>query len=129
DGMQSLVRKTANITFDGAQYEESFILADVHMDWPHGRDDVKLFFSPEGLVVVAPLPNGRFRIVATVDNAPEKPGAPDIQAVLDARGPTRGMAVVHDDVSWSSRFRVHHRLARSYRKGRLFLMGDAAHVH
>ena len=33
------------------------------------------------------------------------------------------------DVIWSSRFRVHHRLASSYRDGRLFLMGDAAHVH
>ena len=33
------------------------------------------------------------------------------------------------DVIWSSRFRVHHRLAASYRNGRVFVMGDAAHVH
>jgi 2-polyprenyl-6-methoxyphenol hydroxylase-like FAD-dependent oxidoreductase len=129
DGMHSLVRSVANIAFEGAQYEESFVLADVHMDWPHGRDDVKLFFSPEGLVVVAPLPDGRFRIVATVDDAPERPGSADIQAIIDARGPTRGKVIVHDDVSWSSRFRLHHRLAKAYRKGRLLLMGDAAHVH
>ena len=57
------------------------------MEWTHGRDEVKLFFSPEGLVVVAPLPGGSYRIVATLADAPEHPGIADIQALLDARGP------------------------------------------
>jgi 2-polyprenyl-6-methoxyphenol hydroxylase-like FAD-dependent oxidoreductase len=52
----------------------------------------------------------------------------DIQALLDSRGPTRNQARVLG-LTWSSRFRVHHRLVRAYRKDRLFLMGDAAHVH
>jgi 2-polyprenyl-6-methoxyphenol hydroxylase-like FAD-dependent oxidoreductase len=87
-----------------------------------------LFFSPAGLVVVAPLPNGHFRIVATLDGAPEQPTITDIQSLIDARGPTTGRATV-TEVAWSSRFRVHHRLAKSYRNERLLLMGDAAHVH
>jgi 2-polyprenyl-6-methoxyphenol hydroxylase-like FAD-dependent oxidoreductase len=128
DGMHSIVRAAAGAEFEGAAYGESFVLADVSMEWSHGRDDVMLFFSPAGLVVVAPLPNGNFRIVATLESAPEHPGIADIQALIDARGPTTGRAVV-TDVAWSSRFRVHHRLARSYRNKRLFLMGDAAHVH
>jgi 2-polyprenyl-6-methoxyphenol hydroxylase-like FAD-dependent oxidoreductase len=98
------------------------------MEWPHGREEVMLFFSPAGLVVVAPSPNGRFRIVATLEPAPEHPDAADIQALIDTRGPTTVKATV-TDVAWSSRFRIHHRLANSYRNGRLLLMGDAAHVH
>lgn len=128
DGMHSLVRQTAEIGFSGADYADSFVLADVEMSWDHGRDEVMLFFSPDGLVVVAPLPGGSYRIVATLDNAPAQPGVSDIQALLDARGPTRGSAKVLQ-VHWSSRFRLHHRVADRYRQGRLFLVGDAAHVH
>jgi 2-polyprenyl-6-methoxyphenol hydroxylase-like FAD-dependent oxidoreductase len=128
DGMQSIVRKTAGIGFTGSSYEESFVLADVDMEWGHGRDEVMLFFSPAGMVVVAPLPDGRFRIVATMDDAPAQPGVSDIQGLLDERGPTRGAASV-SRVHWSSRFRLHHRLADQYRHGPYFVVGDAAHVH
>jgi 2-polyprenyl-6-methoxyphenol hydroxylase-like FAD-dependent oxidoreductase len=127
DGMHSLVRRAAGIEFEGSSYEDSFVLADVHLDRAPAPDEVSLFFSPDGLVVVAPLPDGSFRVVATLDNAPEKPTSADIQALLDSRGPSRRSRVL--DVSWSSRFRLHHRLAQSYRSGRLLLMGDAAHVH
>lgn len=128
DGMHSLVRQTVGIGFTGASYEESFVLADVDMTWSHGRNEVMLFFSPAGLVVVAPLPGGSYRIVATLDTAPEQPGIADIQAILDARGPTAGGGEVAR-VHWSSRFRLHHRVADQYRRGRFLLMGDAAHVH
>jgi 2-polyprenyl-6-methoxyphenol hydroxylase-like FAD-dependent oxidoreductase len=128
DGMHSLVRKTAGIGFTGSSYEDSFVLADVDMHWEHARDEVMLFFSPAGMLVVAPLPGGRFRLVATLENAPERPGLADLQALLDARGPKRGGARV-SCVHWSSRFRLHHRVADRYRHGRMFLAGDAAHVH
>jgi len=128
DGMHSAIREAAGIGFAGSAYEESFVLADVHMKWPLPRDEVQLFFSAEGLMVVAPLPEDRHRIVATLDPAPEHPTQADIQQLLDRRGPRTSPAVVRD-VVWSSRFRVHHRLAEHYRAGRVFLAGDAAHVH
>lgn len=128
DGMHSIVRKTAGIGFSGSSYEDSFVLADVEMDWSHGSDEVKLYFSPQGLVVVAPLAEGVFRIVATLAHAPEHPGLADVQALLDTRGPTTGFTRV-SKVLWSSRFRLQHRVADAYRLGRLFLAGDAAHVH
>jgi 2-polyprenyl-6-methoxyphenol hydroxylase-like FAD-dependent oxidoreductase len=128
DGVHSLVRQAAGIAFSGESYEDSFVLADVDMDWEHGRDEVALFFSPAGLLVVAPLPGGHFRLVATLEDAPEKPGAADIQALLDARGPTRGAARVRV-VHWSSRFRLQHRVADAYRRGPFLLVGDAAHAH
>ncbi len=128
DGMHSRVRDDAGIAFTGAAYEQSFVLADVHMDWPLASDEVSLFFSPEGLVVVAPLPGNHYRIVATADNAPENPTVDYFQALLDARGPHATPARIRDS-AWTSRFRVHHRLAENPRKGCILLCGDAAHVH
>lgn len=128
DGMHSRVREAAGITFAGEAYQQSFVLADVHMDWPLPREEVNLFFSPDGLVVVAPLPENRFRIVGTLDNAPSTLSVQDIQALLDTRGPQSSPARVRDCV-WTSRFRVHHRIAESPRKGRVLLCGDSAHVH
>lgn len=128
DGMHSTVREQSGIAFSGGEYEASFVLADVTMDWPLSREEVTLFYSPKGLVVVAPLPDERFRIVATADEAPEVPPREFIQAILDARGPMINSGRIHD-VAWSSRFHIHHRLARTPRKGRVLLCGDAAHVH
>jgi 2-polyprenyl-6-methoxyphenol hydroxylase-like FAD-dependent oxidoreductase len=128
DGMHSAVREQAQIGFVGGSYGESFVLADVRLRGAMPRDEVILYFSPAGMAVVAPLPDGVHRIVATVDEAPEHPDAACVQALLDARGPQRQRVLVHE-VLWSSRFRVHHRLADSYRAGRVLLAGDAAHVH
>jgi 2-polyprenyl-6-methoxyphenol hydroxylase-like FAD-dependent oxidoreductase len=128
DGMHSRVREQSGIAFSGGEYEASFVLADVHMQWPLSRNEVTLFYSPKGFVVVAPLPDDRFRIVATVDEAPEVPSLEFMQTVLDARGPTTNPGRI-DGVAWSSRFHIHHRVAQNPRKGRVLLCGDAAHVH
>jgi 2-polyprenyl-6-methoxyphenol hydroxylase-like FAD-dependent oxidoreductase len=127
DGMHSTVREATGIGFTGSRYDASFVLADVRLDWPFG-DQVILFFSGEGMVVVAPMPGGWYRIVAMVDDAPERPELDTVQNLLDRRGPV-ARPVVADEVLWSSRFRVSHRLADRYRHGGVFLAGDAAHVH
>jgi 2-polyprenyl-6-methoxyphenol hydroxylase-like FAD-dependent oxidoreductase len=49
-----------------------------------------------------------------------------VQQILDTRGPG-GITVT--DITWGSRFRIHHRVADTYRAGRILLAGDAAHVH
>ncbi|MET9023011.1 FAD-dependent monooxygenase [Actinopolymorpha sp. NPDC004070] len=128
DGMHSTVRAQAGIGFPGTAYAESFVLADVHLEWDLPTDETQLFFDADGLLVVAPLPGGRHRVVAPLDPAPEHPTRDDVQAILDARGPQRTPASVRE-VVWGSRFRVHHRLADRYHAGRLALAGDAAHVH
>src|SRR5262249_29517967 len=109
DGMHSAVRDQPGVAFAGGEYEQGFALADVHMDWPLSRDEVSLFFSPAGFVVVAPLPEEHFRIVATADHVPERPAVDFMQQVLDARGPAARPARIHD-VLWSSRFHIHHRV-------------------
>jgi 2-polyprenyl-6-methoxyphenol hydroxylase-like FAD-dependent oxidoreductase len=128
DGMHSTVREQAGIGFHGDKYEQSFVLADVHLTGEAPNDEVVLFWAAAGLTVIAPLPNGAFRVVAPVDDAPEVPSADFVQQILDDRGYGVGQMTV-SDVVWGSRFRIHHRVADTYRSGRILLAGDAAHVH
>jgi 2-polyprenyl-6-methoxyphenol hydroxylase-like FAD-dependent oxidoreductase len=128
DGGHSLVREQAGIPFEGGAYEESFILADVEMDWPLDRDEVNLFYSEKGLMVVAPLPGNRFRIVATMLQAAAQPSIADFASILNERGPENGPMSIRR-MLWSSRFHIEHRLAKTLRQGRILLAGDAAHVH
>lgn len=128
DGGHSIVRQQSSIAFEGGSYQECFILADVQMHWPISRQEVSLFLSQEGLMVVAPLPDNHFRIVATVPRAEEEPSQTDFESVLQSRGPLdAGISIQR--VAWTSRFRVSHRVAGQMRKGRILLAGDAAHVH
>ena len=134
DGAHSAVRDQAGIAFEGDAYEEQFVLADVHMDWPLARGEVSLFLAPAGLMVVAPLPEAdgmsrdRFRIVATVAAAAATPTLDDVTALLRERGPREYAAPVRELV-WSSSFHLQHRIAAQVFRHRTLLCGDAAHVH
>lgn len=128
DGMHSTVRDRAGIGFPGGKYAESFSLADVRVEGDLPHDEVILYFSPEGTLVSAPLPDGSFRFVAPVSEAPEEPDVDYVQGLLDRRGGVTSPATV-TEVVWGSRFRVHHRVADTYRAGRVLIAGDAAHVH
>jgi 2-polyprenyl-6-methoxyphenol hydroxylase-like FAD-dependent oxidoreductase len=128
DGMRSTVREQAGIGFRGHEYPESFALADVRLHGDVPNDEVLLCYAPAGLTVVAPLPGGIHRIVAPVPGAPEAPSAEFVQRLLDTRAFVPGDVKV-GDVIWGSHFRIHHRVADTFRAGRVVLAGDAAHVH
>ncbi len=126
DGEKSAVRAGAGIAFPGDTYG-SFVLADVRMDWPIERTEVSLFFAGAGTLVVAPMSNDRYRVVAQEPNAPPEPSLGDVQRILDERGPRGGARV--REVLWGSRFQVHHKIADRLHDGPVVLVGDAAHVH
>lgn len=127
DGIRSIVREQAGIDFEGSVYDESFVLADVRLTGDAPHEEVILYWATAGLTVVAPLPDGTYRLVAPVADAPEEPSADFVQQILDTRVGAGRLTVT--DVIWGSRFRVHHRVADTFRAGRLLLAGDAAHVH
>ena len=129
DGMHSTIRDLAGLGSSGNRaLPLSFTLADVRVEGGLPADRVLLFFSAPGMLVVAPLPDGSFRLVAEVDDAPEHPDASYAQRLLDTRGPRRTTARV-TEVLWGSRFRIHEEVADQYRAGRVLLAGDAAHTH
>jgi 2-polyprenyl-6-methoxyphenol hydroxylase-like FAD-dependent oxidoreductase len=98
DGTHSTVCECAGIGVSGDTHGQPFVLAEVWMREPLRADEVMLFFSPKGLVVVVSLPGGRHRVVSTVDDAPERPGFADVQRLLDTRGRLIGAAPVDDIV-------------------------------
>lgn len=127
DGMHSTVRELAGIGFGPDSAGETFTLADVTVDGGLSTDEVGLFFSQAGLLVSAPLPDGTVRLVAEESDPPAVPDIAHVQRLLDERGPTSPIRVT--GIVWGSRFRVHHRVADTFRRGRVLLAGDAAHVH
>ncbi|MDG4794768.1 FAD-dependent oxidoreductase [Micromonospora sp. WMMD1082] len=129
DGIHSTVRELAGIPFTGPDgSEESFVLADVRVDSALPRDGASIFLARGGPLVWAPLPDGRVRLVATVTDPPAEPDAAYLQRLLDERGLRRRPDRVRE-VLWSSRFRLHRRVAESFRAGPVLLAGDAGHVH
>jgi len=128
DGVHSTVREQAGISSKRDEAGASYTLADVHLTGGVPDDELVVYFSPAGHLVVLPLPGGIHRIVAHVDKAPEQPDVPFLQRLIETRGPERERAVVHD-VIWGSRFLTHHALAGTYRVGPIILAGDAAHEH
>jgi 2-polyprenyl-6-methoxyphenol hydroxylase-like FAD-dependent oxidoreductase len=111
----------------GNTLQLSFSLVDVRVEGLPA-EEVSLSFATAGLLVIAPLPDGSFRLVASVDDAPEHPDAEYAQQLLTARGPKKNSPRV-TEVIWGSRFRIHERVADAYRAGRVLLAGDAAHTH
>ncbi|WP_328422090.1 FAD-dependent oxidoreductase [Micromonospora sp. NBC_00389] len=128
DGLHSTVRRLAGIGFTGPSDEESFVLADIRVHSSLPRDEAALFLARSGPLIWAPLPDGVVRLVAAVPTAPAEPDPAYLQALLDERGPARRPDRV-TEVLWGSRFRVHHRIADTFRSGPVLLAGDAGHVH
>jgi 2-polyprenyl-6-methoxyphenol hydroxylase-like FAD-dependent oxidoreductase len=130
DGAHSTVRHELGLAFEGEPEPNDWILADVHLHGPVG-DEVAIFMSPAGVLALFPISPSRFRVVADTgpassDAHPPDPTVDQVQAVVDARGPA-GVRV--DDPVWLSGFRIHERKVRDYARGRVFLAGDAAHIH
>lgn len=127
DGAHSTVRKALGLPFEGDAYDEHFALADVHIDSSLAPDEMHMFLHQDGFLILFPMRDKRFRVVATIAGEAE-PQLDEafIQQLMDAR--TRQQSHVSDGV-WFSNFRIHHRIVDQYRIDRVFLAGDAAHIH
>lgn len=130
DGARSQVRASAGIGFPGSAYPQTFVLADLPAT---GLDQglVHAFLGPAGMALFFPLDHpAPWRLLAPLPRrvAPVagSPTRDDLQSLAD--GCTAGVVRVGDPV-WSTYFRIHRRHAATYRSGRVFVAGDAAHVH
>jgi 2-polyprenyl-6-methoxyphenol hydroxylase-like FAD-dependent oxidoreductase len=148
DGAHSRVRKGLGLVFAGDAFPEQYMLGDVEVDWalPAGyvvRSSHQADGRTDEVLVCVPLPGtGRYRMSMLVpDDLATRPTQGEvqhgmgtgpvpqlhhIQAVLDRLSPEPARA---HTLRWSSVFRISHRLADRYGQGRVFIAGDAAHIH
>jgi 2-polyprenyl-6-methoxyphenol hydroxylase-like FAD-dependent oxidoreductase len=144
DGAHSTVRKQAGIPFEGDAYLQDFMLGDVEADGPVERDTLHSFAVGGSVAMFFPLRTPTtWRVIAMRGGRAGRERADDgvakdqsvsrsqlaleeLQAVVDD---ATGAEVNLRDPAWLTHFRLHHRQARTYRQGRVFLAGDAAHIH
>ncbi len=127
DGAHSAVRHLLNIPFEGAAYEGSFVLADVETNETLAADEMQICSSELGPVAIFPMSAHRRRVVATIEHQEgDAPSLELVQKILAQRGP-RGFEA--RTLHWSSYFHIHHRQMKKLRVGRMFVAGDAAHIH
>ncbi len=129
DGAHSTVREKLKIGFSGGTYARRFYVADVQADGAPMNGEINAALDAADFLVLFPLGNsGRARLIGALDESAENSGAnptwPDVN-----QGVIESLRLKITRVNWFSTYRVHHRVADSYRLGHAFLLGDAAHVH
>jgi 2-polyprenyl-6-methoxyphenol hydroxylase-like FAD-dependent oxidoreductase len=127
DGAHSTVRRLRNLPFEGTQYDASFLLADVETNQALAADEMQLCPSQFGPLAIFPMSATRRRIVATIERPEGDAPSLDLVRTLLAQRAPAGIEAL--SMRWSSYFRVHHRHVGRLRVGRMFIAGDAAHIH
>jgi 2-polyprenyl-6-methoxyphenol hydroxylase-like FAD-dependent oxidoreductase len=135
DGADSAVRGLCQIRWRGRAYGREVVLADVELDGGLAPGAAHVAAGREGVLFAFAIgERATYRLLATRrDLGPPPPygltGPPVPHAELQELVDVAGLDARITDVAWSSRVRVHHRLADHYRRGSVFLAGDAAHVN
>lgn len=128
DGASSTVRKALDIDFTGGTYDPVFFVADVE----NGTflEDPAIGFHEENFCLGFPIRTmDQVRLIGLIpDEYMEDSEAPEDFSGMTAYAESI-LPVKIEQVNWYSSYRSHHRVAESFRKGRVFLVGDAGHIH
>lgn len=125
DGAHSAVRHGLSLPFDGDTLTSNWVLADLMLDGPAAAE-VLISWTPDGVLALFPMGRGRFRVIADVPESQGEVTLDEVQRLLEGRGP--GDLTGRDPI-WLARFKINERKVARYRVGRVFLAGDAAHIH
>ena len=128
DGVHSSVRQGLRLEFPGGTYDQMFYVADVVASGTALNQDVNVSADAESLLLGFPIRSeGTFRLVGIVPKefAAKSPvDFEDLRPLVKAQIDAEVQAV-----NWFSTYHVHHRVAEHFRVGRVFIAGDAGHVH
>jgi 2-polyprenyl-6-methoxyphenol hydroxylase-like FAD-dependent oxidoreductase len=129
DGARSLVREIMGTGFPGGTYRQVFYVADVEASGPPVNGELHVDLDEADFLGLFPLAGeGRARLIGTVrDERADHPEALKFDDV--SKRAITNLKVAVAKVNWFSTYRVHHRVTEEFRKGRAFLIGDAAHIH
>ena len=129
DGAHSAVRRVLDVPFEGQPYPFDWLLADAELDGVGRNDEVHVYWGPGGQPLgLIPIDGRLWRVSAPMpaERGGAAPTLEEIQGLVDARGP--GGIVVHDPETLTC-FRCQIRSTDTYRRDRVFLAGDAVHIH
>ncbi|HEX4333396.1 MAG TPA: FAD-dependent monooxygenase [Usitatibacter sp.] len=129
DGAHSFVRGAVHAGFPGGTYEHIFYVADVEATGPVTNGELNGALDAADFILVFPLrAEGHVRLVGTVrDDAAKRRGELRWEDV--SKDILERMRIDVRKVNWFSTYHVHHRVANEFRDGRVFILGDAAHIH
>ncbi|WP_260958730.1 FAD-dependent oxidoreductase [Pseudomonas citri] len=129
DGARSLVRHQVGSGFEGGTYKQLFYVADVSASGLEPADEAHVALDQSEFVLVFFYGEAdRYRLIGIVrDERAEHPETLTFDDVGHAA--INGLNIKINAVNWFSTYRVHHRVTDQFRWGRVFLLGDAAHVH
>lgn len=131
DGAHSTVRHTLGMAFEGSTMQSDWVLADGHIAGIEPKDRIHIYWHRDGILAFFPIVGDRYRVVADLGASEGEghradPTVAEVQALLDRRG-APGMKFANP--IWLASFRINERKVKDYRQGRVFLAGDAAHIH
>jgi 2-polyprenyl-6-methoxyphenol hydroxylase-like FAD-dependent oxidoreductase len=133
DGGHSAVRKRLGLGFEGVVREEHFVLGDVRIEGLEPGDCSHVWLESDGgLIAAGKLPGTEaWQVIATMKPGPAGEVEPASLELFQRLFVERtGRREIHlSDPTWLSNYRVNARIVDHYRKGRVFVAGDAAHVH
>ncbi len=132
EGAHSLVRNQAGMTFEGKTYPLAFLMADVELTGDLDHEQNHVWVHPDGSFAALPFPKpGRWRLFIELTRAGESltgtPGLAVIDEIMRQRVGKRELKISNPD--WISPFFINCRMVNRYRVGRVFVAGDAAHIH
>ncbi|OCP05676.1 MULTISPECIES: FAD-dependent monooxygenase [unclassified Ensifer] len=127
DGARSPVRHKLAVGFKGGTYHQTFYVADVEASGPAANGEVHISLESSDFVALLAHGKGRGRLIGLVRGEREDVDRLSFEDV--SHRAIEGLKLTIDKVNWFSTYRVHHRVAEHFRQGRVFLLGDAAHVH
>lgn len=132
EGAHSVIRKQAGFSFVGKTYPLAFFMADVELDGPLDHGENHVWFHKDGSFAALPFPKPRrWRLFVEVphqlDYLPEELNLDAIRELMKQRIGDWGLTA--SNPTWISEFRIHCRMVDRYRKGRVLVAGDAAHIH
>jgi 2-polyprenyl-6-methoxyphenol hydroxylase-like FAD-dependent oxidoreductase len=129
DGAHSTVRETLATGFPGGTYSGLFYVADVDANGPAADGEIHVDFEQADFLAVFPLKGpGRLRLIGPIRWEPDREHRELTFDDISGRA-IGNLKLTIARVNWFSTYRVHHRVAARFRDGRVFLFGDAAHVH
>lgn len=129
DGHRSVVRNALNVEFAGSCVLPSVIIGDTRIKNP-SIEPLTLIANAQGFVFIAPFGDGYYRVLGwDPDLTPYDDETDDFVRLHRIINKVLGKNIGLHDPRWLSRFSSHERIAAQYRQGRVFLVGDAAHVH